>query len=157
MQTNEINKTGMALYARMEQDGYSKSVLETARWVIGHFEKYCQSCDETVVSIPLIARFLSEKYDIDLHEAKGWMQTILRRPLLMLIEFYGGGNYTKHHLKGSNTKVPAEHNKLFMSCRTFVNGMNIGIASKRRKLKFMADYILYLGRVLKLCEKMRPK
>jgi hypothetical protein len=92
MRTDEIGKTAVALYARMEQDGYSESVVDTAKWVIGHFEKYCQPFGETDADIPLMAKFLSEKYDFDLWEAKGWMQTILRRPLLMLAEFYEGGN-----------------------------------------------------------------
>lgn len=44
MQTNEIAKTAAALYERMERDGYNQGVIDTARWVIGHFEKYCHSC-----------------------------------------------------------------------------------------------------------------
>lgn len=146
MKTSEIGKTAATLYERMDKDGYSKSVVDTAKWVIGHFEKYCRSNDIKTADIRAVTWFLHDKYDIQLQESKGWMQTILRRPLLMLLEFNEGGNYCKSHLIGSTTKVPPEHSKLFMSCRTLVNGMDIGISSKNRKLKFMADYILYLDK-----------
>ena len=41
MKTKNLPAVADALYQKMQADGYSKSVIGTARWIIGHFRQYC--------------------------------------------------------------------------------------------------------------------
>jgi integrase len=144
MKVNEINDTAMALYARMEKDRYSQNVIEVTKWVIDHFERYCNDREIVSVDVPTMTRFLSEQYDIDYQYPKLRMQSQLRRPLLIMAEFYESGNYYKTHQRGSTTEIPLEFAAFFMSCREFVNGLGIGVKSKARKLQTITNYLVYL-------------
>jgi integrase len=144
MKTKEIKKTAESLYLRMKDDGYSQSVLDTTKWIIGHFEKYCLTKKVPLVDVPVIAKFLSEQYDIDYQNPSAGMQTVLRRPLLILIEFYESGNYCKTHQRGCTTEIPLIYADFFMSYRNFVNQMDCGLKSKKRKLWVIANYLSYL-------------
>ena len=144
MQTKEIKKTANALYARMAEDGYSSSVLETSKWIIGHFEKYCLMKSVINTDVPIMAEFLLEQYDIDYQNPKAGMQTVLRRPLLILTEFYESGNYCKTHQRGTTTEIPLVFADFFMAYRGFVNQMDCGLKSKKRKLWTITNYLRYL-------------
>ena len=144
MKVSEISKTAEALYARMEKDRYSQSVIEITKWVIGHFERYCNDKGIGSVDVPTMTRFLSEQYDIDYQYPKLRMQSQLRRPLLIMVEFYESGSYCKTHQRGSTTEIPLEYGTFFLSYRDFVNGLDIGIKSKARKLGIIANYCTYL-------------
>jgi len=144
MKVIEIKETAKALYARMEKDRYSQSVIEVTKWVIDHFERYCNDRGIASVDVPRIAQFLAEQYDIDYQYPKLRMQSQLRRPLLILVEFHESGSYCKTHQRGSTTEIPLEYAPFFMSCRDFVNGLGIGVKSKARKLWTITNYLAYL-------------
>jgi integrase len=144
MKVSEISQTAASLYERMEKDRYSRDVIEVTKWVIGHFERYCNNRGIVSIDIPTIARFLSEQYDIDYQYPRLRMQSQLRRPLLIMVEFYESGNYCKTHQRGSSTEIPLEYADFFMSCRKFVNGLGISVKSKARKLWTITNYLTYL-------------
>ena len=144
MNANEIKATAEGLYAKMQQDGYSQSVLDTTQWIINHFEKFCGEKNVREVSIPIIAGFLSEKYDIDYQNPTAGMQTVLRRPLLILMEFYESGNYFKTHQRGTTTDIPEAFADVYFACREFINSLEIGIKSKKRKLWIIVNFLNYL-------------
>ena len=94
MKIDEIQSTASALYERMLHDGYSPCILANTRWIIDHFEKYCRTYGIEIVNMPLIAHFLDEKFGIYCYaKPEIPMQSVLRRPLLILMEFYESGNY----------------------------------------------------------------
>ena len=144
MNANEINATAEGLYEKMRQDGYSKNVLDTTQWIISHFQKFCQENNIESVTIPIVAQFLSEKYDIDYQNPTAGMQTVLRRPLLILMEFYESGNYFKSHQRGTTTEIPEAFADVYLCCREFINTMDIGIKSKKRKLWIIVNFLTYL-------------
>jgi hypothetical protein len=144
MRVSEISATAEALYARMEKDRYSQSVIDVTKWVIGHFERYCSERSIILVDVPIITRFLLEQYDIEYQYPKLRMQSQLRRPLLIMLEFYESGNYCKTHQRGSTTEIPLEYADFFIICRDFVNGQSIGVKSKARKLWTITNYLAYL-------------
>ena len=115
MKVSEISKTAEALYARMKKDRYSQSAIEVTEWVIGHFERYCNNRGIIFVDVPVMAQFLLEQYDIDYQYPKLRMHCTLRRPLLILVEFYESGNYCKTHQRGSTTEIPIEYAAFFMN------------------------------------------
>lgn len=144
MNASEIQATAERLYGKMQEDGYSKNVLETTQWIVNHFAKYCSANNVDWVDVPVIARFLSDKYDIDYQNPTAGMQTVLRRPLLILMEFHECGNYCKTHQRGSTTEIPEMFKDVFLACRDFVNNMEICIKSKKRKLWVITNYLAYL-------------
>jgi len=144
MNANEIRSTAEGLYAKMKQDGYSERVLDTTRWIINHFEKYCREHNILEINIPVIAQFLSGRYDIDYQNLTAGMQTVLRRPLLILMEFYESGNYCKTHQRGTTTEIPEAFSGVFLACREFINSLEIGIKSKKRKLWIIVNFLAYL-------------
>jgi integrase len=144
MNAKEIQVTSEGLYGKMKQDGYSKSVLETTRWIINHFEKFCREQKIHEINVPVIARFLLEKYDIDYQNPTAGMQTVLRRPLLILMEFYESGNYCKSHQRGTTTEIPEAFSGIFLACRKFINSLEISIKSKKRKLWIIVNFLTYL-------------
>jgi integrase len=147
MRTNEIITTAAALYERMTNDGYSQSIMATTKWVIEHFEKYCRTVGADMVDMPLIAEFLDEKFGIDCYaRPKIRMQSVLRRPLLILMEFYESGNYCKTHLHGTPTEIPLPFADTYLAYRGFVNGMGCSLKSKERKLWIFTNFLARLER-----------
>jgi hypothetical protein len=145
MRVNEINVIAAALYERMIHDGYSRSVLENAKWIIDHFEAYCRDNGYDEANMPLVAQFLREKYDIDCYAKPAIrMHSVLRRPLLILMEFYEGGAYCKTHQRGTTTAIPIEYEDFFLRYRDFVNGLDNSVKVKKRKLWVITNYLTYL-------------
>jgi len=144
MKLNELESTMLALYQKMASDNYSDTVIENTKWILNHFRKHCISNRIKIITVSVMAEFLHEKYDIDYYNPIIRIQTVLRRPLLILMEFYGSGNYCKTHQRGSTTEIPLIYTGFFLKYRDFVNGMNIVINSKKRKLWIMTTYLCYL-------------
>jgi len=144
MYLSEIQTTAAGLYAKLEQDGYSIKVIETTEWIVGHFSKYCHSRGIELIDIPVIAKFLSEQYDIDYLNPTAGMQTVLRRPLLILMEFYESGNYCKTHQRGSTTEIPKTFGNVFLVCRDYVNTLEICLKSKKRKLWIITKFLAFM-------------
>jgi len=144
MKLNELEPTTFALYQKMAGDNYSDTVIENTKWILNHFQKYCTSNRIEVITASVMAEFLYEKFDIDYYKPILRMQTVLRRPLLILMEFYESGNYCKTHQRGSTTEIPLIYTDFFLKYRDFVNGMGICIKSKKRKIWVMTNYLRYL-------------
>lgn len=144
MKLNELELTMVALYQKMENDNYSNTVIENTKWILTHFRKYCMSNQIEVITVSVMAEFLHKKYDIDYYNPIARMQTVLRRPLLILMEFYESNNYCKTHQRGSTTEIPLIYTDFFLKYRDFVNGMDVCINSKKRKLWIMTNYLRYL-------------
>jgi hypothetical protein len=52
MKVSEINETAEALYERMKKDRYSQSVIDVTKWVIEHFNRYCNDREIVSVDVP---------------------------------------------------------------------------------------------------------
>lgn len=144
MKLYKLEPTMLALYQKMKSDNYSDSVIENTKWILNHFRKYCISNRIEVITVSDMVEFLHENYDIDYYNPVLRMQTVLRRPLLILMEFYESNNYCKTHQRGSTTEIPLIYSGFFLKYRDFVNGMDVGIKSKKRKLWVMTNYLVYL-------------
>jgi integrase len=144
MNVKELNPTIEKLLEKMMRDGYSQSMIGEAKWILGHFEEHCARELIEDVSMETIARFLQDKYCIDYKNTVTPMQTVLRRPLLTLMEFHECGSYLKTHQRGATMKVPEAHEGLFLMYRDFINGLDICIKTKKRKLWVVANYLVHL-------------
>lgn len=99
MKTNKLTAITNSLCLKMESDGYSQTVRDTTRWILGHFQRYCTERGIVEIDIPVAVTFLDECFGIDYYNATIPMQTVMRRPLLVLFEFDECGNYKKTHQK----------------------------------------------------------
>ena len=112
MQNIENLMTG--LLQKMKSDGYSKEVVSNTIWIINHFKKYCNERGITTVTVPIMAEFLREKYDIDYYNPSSAMQTVLRRPILILYEFYLTGTFCKTHQKERTIETPTQFKDFYI-------------------------------------------
>jgi integrase len=145
MNINELHPTAEKLYVRMEKDGHSNSIIATAKWVIGHFARYCEIRHVEEIDMQLIAQFLAECFGIDCYARPDIrMKSVLRRPLLILMEYHMSGNYCKTHLHGTPTEIPIAFKDFYMELRDFINAMECGIKSKERKLWVVTCFLVYL-------------
>lgn len=76
--THNIENIMTGLLRKMKNDGYSKAVISNTIWIINHFKKYCKERSITTVTVPIMAEFLREKYDIDYYNPSSNMQTVLK-------------------------------------------------------------------------------
>jgi hypothetical protein len=134
MDTKNIENLMTGLLQKLKNDGYSKEVISNTAWIINHFKKYCTEKHITTVTIPTMAEFLREKYDVDYYNPSSSMQTVLRRPILILYEFYLTGTFCKTHQKERTIDTPTQFKDFYLKFRDFINSKNVILQSKKRKL-----------------------
>ena len=144
MKTKDFPAVADALYQKMETDGYSKSVIGTARWIIGHFQQYCSTQQIEDVTVPVAVEFTAECFGFDYYNTITPMQTVVRRPLLILFEFEESGNYLKSHQRGSSTEIPLSYKNIFLEYRQDINALSLSQNTKERKLWVFTKYFQYL-------------
>ena len=105
MDTNEFIDFIPSFFEKLKEDHMSQSVIDTNKWVINHFKKYCLQNNIREINMQVIKEFYSKQYDIDIYNPKCSMQTVLRRPLLIFIEYFETGSYYKTHQKSVKTEV----------------------------------------------------
>lgn len=145
MKTKDLSKITSALYEKLQSDGYSDTVLDNTRWILGHFENYCIRKEIPEITVPVAAAFVQECFGFDYYNLTARMQSVLRRPLMILIEFEESGNYLKTHQKGSTTEIPFIYKDVFLEYRELVNGTSLSQNSKERKLWVFTKYFEYLA------------
>jgi integrase len=131
----------------MEKDGCSNEAIATAKWVVGHFEHYCETQHATEIEMPLIAQFLKECFGIDLHANQNSnYKNALRRPLLILMDWHKNGNYRKRHAPGSGKKEPAAFEGACKRLCDFISSMDRSDSTKKTKLWAATSFLAYLDR-----------
>ena len=146
MNTQDIENLMAGLLQKMKNDGYSKAVMSNTIWIINHFKKYCTELGIITVTVPVMAEFLREKYDIDYYNPSSAMQTVLRRPILILYEFYLTGTFCKTHQKEKTISTPTQFKDFYLKFRDFINSQDIVVRSKKRKLWVMSEFLMYLNK-----------
>lgn len=146
MDTNEFIDFIPSFFEKLKEDHMSQSVIDTNKWVINHFKKYCLQNNIREINMHVIKEFYSKQYDIDIYNPKCSMQTVLRRPLLIFIEYFETGSYYKTHQKSVKTEVDEKFFDLFLEIQNnFINTQNIVFKSKERKLWIVAQFLNYLS------------
>ena len=55
MKTKDLPEITSALYEKLKADGYSATVLDNTRWILGHFENYCRRNGIPEITVPVAA------------------------------------------------------------------------------------------------------
>lgn len=148
MNTNEFIEFIPIFLKKLEDDGMSKTVIDNSIWIINHFKKYCLKNNIENVNMNVIKDFYLNQYDIDIYNTSSSMQTVLRRPLLIFMEFYESGTFYKSHQKSVKTNVPDEYFGLFIKIQNeFINNLDCCFKTKERKLWSTANFLTYLNEI----------
>jgi hypothetical protein len=147
MDTQNIENLMTGLLQKMKSEGYSKEVISNTTWIINHFKKYCIERSITTVTVPIMAEFLKEKYDVDYYNPSTAIQTILRRPILILYEFYLTGTFCKTRQKEKTVDTPTQFKDFYLQFCDFINSQDIVVKSKKRKLWVMSEFLMYLNNI----------
>lgn len=130
---------------KLKDDGMSNHVIDTSKWIINHLKKYCIKNNIDFIDMEVIKKFYEEQYDFNIYDIKCTEQTVIRRPLLILMEFYENGSYFKTHQKSISLNIPNEFIELFSTIqKDFIDTMDICVKTKKRKLWIIADFLNYL-------------
>ncbi len=143
MKTNNLSMITDSLCAKMECDGYSQVVRDTTRWILGHFHRYCMEHKIMEIDISVAVKFLDECFGIDYYDANIPMQTVMRRPLLILFEFEECGNYKKSHQK-SGLQIPEAYEKPYLEFRDYINASPACLKHKQHKLHAFIQFCVHL-------------
>ncbi|MCD7773197.1 MAG: tyrosine-type recombinase/integrase [Ruminococcus sp.] len=132
-------------FTKLENDGMSQPVIETNKWIVNHFKDYCVKNSIEEVNMEVIKDFYRQQYNIDIYDIKCPMQTVLRRPLLIFMEYYETGTYYKTHQKSVKTVVTENYFDVFVDLqKNFINNQDIVIKNKERKLWVLAKFFNHL-------------
>lgn len=147
MKTNDLPAVTDALINKMKADGYSQSRMEDTRWILGHFFHYCNKHGIKLITVPIAVQFVQDSFGFDYYHTTSRFQTVLRRPLLILFEFYEFGNYKKTHQRGSTTQIPLIFEAVYREYVEHVNCMPISMKTRERKIWSFTKYLEYLESV----------
>jgi integrase len=144
MKTKDLPAVTTALIEKMVADGYSQSRIEDTTWILAHFDHYCNKHNIELITVPIAVEFIRDSFGFDYYNTTSRFQTILRRPLLILFEFYEFGNYKKTHQRGSTTKIPLIFENIYREYVDHVNNMPIVLKTRERKIWSFTKYLEYL-------------
>ena len=149
MKTTELKAMIESLLERLRHDGYSESVIGTSRWILSHFQRYCEEKGIEEANVPVAASFVKECFGFDYYniDTKVPMQTVMRRPLLVIFEFEQSGNFKKTHQRGSTTEIPLVYESLYREFVDYVNTMKCCRKTRERKVWSFVKYLDYLVNV----------
>jgi len=143
MKTTELKEQISKCLCKLEKDGHSKEVMETNRWITGHFVKYCEDKEYEEVTFETILEFLIRQYEINPYEKLCATQISIRRPLIIFWEYSQTGNYLKSHLY-EQTKVPPAYDKLYLEFCSHVNTLALNVKTKAAKARYAKIFLSYL-------------
>ena len=126
MNTQEFINFIPSFIYKLTKDGMSQSVIKNNKWIIDSFIKYCKAHKIFEIDMAVIQKFYEQQYNMDIYNANIPLQTMIRRPLLIFMEYYQYGNYLKTHQKSKKLFVPLNYSKVFKVFQeNFVNNLNI--------------------------------
>ena len=144
MTRSELKEQIEKCLCRLEKDGHSKDVMDTNRWVTGHFAQYCEDNQIEEITFEVIVEFLQRQYAIDTFQKLCGSQISIRRPLLILWEYRQTGNYLRRHLP-EQTKVPLIYGDLYQDFCNYVSSLALSLKTKAAKARYAKVFLSYLG------------
>lgn len=145
MKTKKLPDIAQDLYSRMTAEGYGKESIDTARWIINHFQNYCIAHGMEDAGITEAAKFVNDCFGFDYYNAVTQSQMTVRRPLLILFEFEECGHFFRIHQKPAYFDIPPAFSGLFLAYREEINTLNLAASSQRRKLDMFVKHLIFLA------------
>ncbi|OJG70584.1 hypothetical protein RV10_GL005104 [Enterococcus pallens] len=147
MDTDQIVPTMNQLIKKMKGDGYSDNTLDHFLWIGHTFETFCVKRNIQKVNSNEARNFFKESFDFDLDAPNCQLQFTLRRPVLLLFEFYHTGNYLLRHHNTAYTNIPTAFLDFYLEYKDFVDNLiTCQKQAKKNKLWTMGKFLLFLDK-----------
>lgn len=147
MNTEDLKEFVPKFIAKLEDDGLNSDTIETNKWILNFFERYCMDNNIAKVTIETIKKFCVDCYGFDINNYTCKCQRTLRRPIFILLEFYESGNYSKKIFKRSkHLIVPNQFTEIFSKMKhDWLSSQNISENSKKRNIGGLSLFFIFLG------------
>lgn len=144
---------------KLTKDGMSQSIINNNKWIIDSFIKYCSAHKISKIDMTVIQKFYEQQYNMDIYNVKSPLQTTIRRPLLIFMEYYNYGTYYKTHQKSKRLSIPPNYIEIFTKYQVdFVNNLDNGKKNRDRKLWCIQNLIIFLhSKNIKAIENVKIK
>jgi|LGOV01.1.fsa_nt_gb site-specific recombinase XerD len=149
MDITDLKKVIPSFMKRLKNDGHSKEILLTNTWIVNHFINYCELQSVSEITMDTLVMFLKTKYAIELYQPICGSQISIRRPLLILWEYYHTGTYQKSHLY-EKSSVPEAYKRLYLDYCSHLNSLALDVKTKSSKARYIKQFFEYLSTVGKL-------
>lgn len=145
MNTQEFINFVPVFMDKLTKDGMSKAIISNNKWIIDSFMKYCSAHKISEIDMRVIQKFYEQQYNMDIYNLNSPLQTTIRRPLLIFMEYYNYGNYLKTHQKSKRLSIPLNYTEIFTKYQVdFVNNLDNCKKNKDRKLWCMQRFMEFL-------------
>ncbi len=112
-------------------------------WIINLFKEYCLSKNILIINGKEVKKFYEEKFEFDITNTTTRYQTILRRPVFAIIEYYYTGNISKVYFRKKVSKLTGNSQSLMNS---FLENSKNNLSSKDsfdREKRVIEDFLDY--------------
>ena len=115
MNTKDITEFIPKFIKKLEDLKFNRETLRMNKRIINLFKEYCLSKNILIINEKEVKKFYEEEFGFDITNLTTRYQTILRRPLFALIEYYYTGNISKFYFKKKDTILNQNYSLLLNS------------------------------------------
>lgn len=133
--------------AKLETDGISYDTMEVSKWITNYFKEYCLENNIELIDLEVIHKFYKNRFGYNINEANCNVQFVIRRPLLILMEYYETGTYLKSHYKNKELLVPTSYINLFCDLKKDINALMVSKREKNSKITTILNFLIYLDSI----------
>ena len=131
---------------KLETDGVSSDTMGASKWITSLFKDYCLKNNIGFIDMEVIKNFYKIQLGFDIKKIDCNVHCVVRRPLLILMEYYNTGSYLKSHFQNQELSVPDNFNELFSEIKiNYIDKLNISTDSKIRKSGTILNFFTYLN------------
>ena len=131
---------------KLETDGVSSDTMGASKWITSLFKDYCLNNNINFIDMEVIKNFYKFQLGFDIKKIECNVHCVVRRPLLILMEYYNTGTYLKSHFNNQELSVPDNFSELFLEIKNnYIDKLNISTDSKVRKSGTILNFFVYLN------------
>ena len=131
---------------KLENDGISHDTMEVSKWITNYFKEYCLDNNIKFIDLEVIHKFYKNRFGYNIDEANCNVQISIRRPLLILMEYYQTGTYLKSHIKGHELLIPTCYIELYSKLKQeYIDKSVLSNSRKKRKTMAIGKFLTYLN------------
>lgn len=131
---------------KLENDGVSSDTMGASKWITSLFKDYCLKNNIDFIDMEVIKNFYKNQLGLDIKKIECNVHCVVRRPLLILMEYYNTGTYLKSHFNNQELSVPDDFSELFSEIKNnYIDKLNISADSRIRKSGTILNFFLYLN------------
>lgn len=131
---------------KLKEDGVSSDTMGASKWITSLFKNYCLKNNIDFIDMEVIKNFYKIQLGFDMKNIECNVHCVVRRPLLILMEYYNTGTYLKSHFNNQELSVPDNFSELFLEIKdNYINKLSISTNSKIRKSGTVLNFLVYLN------------